>query len=162
MTTETLNKTKAANEAESSPAFAVQSIYTKDVSYEAPSAPKIFEVKWEPKVDFDLQMENQELTPTLTEVTLDVTTTVKLGSSATVAFIVEVKQAGIFSIQDMPEREKEHLLATLAPGILFPYASQVISNCVTNGGFPQLVLPPINFEAMYFEHLSQQANNKKS
>ena len=143
----------------------VHNIYIKDVSFEAPNSPKIFTKEWRPKLDFDLGMAHSKLEDGIYEVTLNVTVSVKIlkegqkedDKDAEVAFLVEVKQAGVFALDGKAEGiELEAILSTVAPSVLFPYAREVVSNFVTKGGFPQLVLPPMNFDAMYQNHLEQQ------
>jgi len=131
--------------------FAIQKIYTKDVSFETPHSPKIFTEKWEPTVDFNLGTQNNAIEETLFEVSLSVTVTVKCNDS--VAYLVEVNQAGIFSISGFPEQEKAPMLGSFCPNILFPYAREVVSDLVAKGGFPQLLLAPVNFDALYAQHL---------
>lgn len=145
--------------------FAIVNIYTKDISFESPNSPQMFGVEWRPKVDFDIQMGSKPLGDNLFEAILHltVTTTVavpkadskKNGEPNTedkVAFIVEVKQAGVFSIEGFEEKENEQILATSAQEILFPYAREVVSNTVAKGSYPQMLLPPVNFDLLYHEH----------
>lgn len=134
--------------------FGIQRIYVKDISYEAPRAPQIFRNKWEPKVEIDLQSKSTELEEGVYEVTLSVTTTVKI--EAEVAFLVEVHQAGIFTIRNFPDDQLQHLLGSFCPNIIFPYARESITDVVTRGGFPQLYLAPINFDAIYQQKLAKQ------
>ena len=141
--------------------FAVHNIYTKDISLEAPHSPNVFNQEWKPNIDFDLQMATQELSKPegIYEVMLHITVKVKLGTEkdALVAFLIEVKQAGAFTVQGFPEDTIKQILSTTCATLLFPYAREAISNLATRGGFPQLVLPPINFDAMYAQHLSNAA-----
>lgn len=149
--------------------FAVHNIYVKDISFEAPNSPKVFTLEWNPKLEFDIKMDRTVLEADLYEVVTSITVTViltppekegakpdaKLANQT--AFIVEVKQAGIFLLQGIKdEAQLDYILSTTAPTILFPYAREVISNLVTKGGFPQLLIPPMNFEAMYQQHLEQK------
>ena len=150
---------KTNNGKDDGPTFSVHNVYVKDISFEGPNSPSVFSEKWQPKLDFDLQMGHQSLADGIYEVVLNVTVNVKLGESEKVAFIIEVQQAGVFSINGFSDEQVEQVLATTAPGILFPYVRETVSSCVTRGGFPQLVLPPMNFDAMYHNHLEE---NKKS
>lgn len=143
---------KASNEAQG-PEFAIQRIYVKDSSFEAPEAPAIFREQWEPKVNIDLQTASTLLEASIFEVVLGVTVTVKIKDK--VAFLAEVKQAGIFSIGDFPEEQRKQLLGSFCPNILFPYAREAITAMVTRGGFPQLYLAPINFDAVYQQQAKQ-------
>ena len=164
------------------PNLLVHNIYTKDISFEAPHTPGIFAADWNPKIDFDLSMSHAHLSEEAYEATLHVTVKVELAgkkdntksdskqakttteqkeADTRVAFLVEIKQAGVFGLPGQQDEAKiEYVLSTVAPGILFPYAREVVANCVTKGGFPQLVLPPMNFDAMYQQHLAKQANTE--
>lgn len=133
--------------------FSIQKIYTKDISFETPNSPQVFSGKWEPSVDFNLGTHNQALEDSLFEVSLSITVTVK--SDDQIAYLVEVNQAGIFSISGFPEQEKAPMLGSFCPNILFPYAREAVSDLVTKGGFPQLLLAPVNFDALYAQHLQQ-------
>jgi preprotein translocase subunit SecB len=133
--------------------FAIQKVYTKDLSFETPNAPKIFREKWEPVVDFNLGTHVNKLDETVYEVTLTVTITVK--SVESVAYLVEVNQAGIFTLENFNEQEMGPMLGSFCPNILFPYAREVVSDLVAKGGFPQLLLAPVNFDALYSQHLQQ-------
>ena len=133
--------------------FSIQKIYTKDLSFETPNAPKIFREKWEPTVDFNLSTHVDKLDNTVFEVTLTVTITVKSGEAN--AYLVEVNQAGIFILENFTEQELGGMLGSFCPNILFPYAREVVSDLVAKGGFPQLLLAPVNFDALYSQHLQQ-------
>lgn len=151
-----INKTNGRDQTANGPVFTVNTIYVKDASFESPSVPQIFNAEWQPKVDFDLQMNNTPLKEQegLYEVVIHLTSTVKLADDTT-AFLIEVQQAGIFVIQGFDSEATKHILSTACPSVLFPYARESVSNLVQRGGFPQLLLPPINFEAMYAQHLAQ-------
>jgi preprotein translocase subunit SecB len=147
--------------------FTVHNIYVKDISFEAPNSPKVFTLDWKPKLEFEIQMGRTLLEDTLYEVAMSITVTVSVekaeGAAADTekmtAFLVEVKQAGIFMLEGVTDPQQiDYILSTAAPTILFPYARQVISNLVTQGGFPQLVVPPMNFDAMYQQHLAEKSS----
>jgi preprotein translocase subunit SecB len=140
--------------------FSIQKVYTKDLSFETPNAPKIFREKWEPAVDFNLGTHVNKLDETVFEVTLSVTITVK--SLDITAYLVEVNQAGIFTLENFNEQEMPPMLGSFCPNILFPYAREVVSDLVAKGGFPQLLLAPVNFDALYSQHLQQQAAGSNS
>ena len=133
--------------------FSIQKIYTKDISFETPHAPTIFTSKWEPAVDFNLGTNVETLEDPMYEVSLTVTVTVKTADST--AYLVEATQAGIFSLAGFSEQEMGPMVGSFCPNILFPYAREVISDLVTKGGFPQLLLAPVNFDALYAQHLQQ-------
>lgn len=133
--------------------FAIQKIYTKDISFETPNAPKIFTLKWEPSLDLNLGTHVEPLDGSMFEVVLTITVTVKIGDAT--AYLVEVQQAGIFAIAGFDEQEMGPMLGSFCPNVLFPYAREVISDLVNKGGFPQLILAPVNFDALYMQHLQQ-------
>ena len=133
--------------------FSIQKVYTKDLSFETPNSPKVFREKWEPAVDFNLGTHVDKLDETIFEVTLTVTITVK--SLDLAAYLVEVNQAGIFMLGNFSEQEMGPMLGSFCPNILFPYAREVVSDLVTKGGFPQLLPAPVNFDALYNQHLQQ-------
>lgn len=140
------------------PQFAIQRIYTKDISFETPNSPEIFTEKWEPQVNVDLHSSGTRLGEGLYEVTLSLTVTAKLADKT--AYLAEVKQAGVFTLNGFAEQELGAMLHSFCPNILFPYAREVISDLVSKGSFPQLLLAPINFDALYDQHLQQQQKRK--
>ena len=133
--------------------FSIQKLYTKDVSFETPNSPGIFTMKWEPSVDFNLGTQVNNLENAHYEISLTVTITVKCGD--TVAYLVEVIQAGIFVLSGFTDQEMGPMIGRFCPNILVPYAREVISDIVTKGGFPQMILAPVNFDALYAQHLQQ-------
>lgn len=142
--------------------FALQRIYTKDLSFETPNSPAIFQQEWKPESSVNLNTEVKSLADKVFEVVLTVTVTTKIGEQTT--YLVEVKQAGIFSISGFPQQEMGPLLGAYCPNLLFPYAREVISDLVARGSFPQLLLQPVNFDALYAQHqkhLSEQAVQDK-
>ncbi|CAI8941984.1 protein-export chaperone SecB [Methylocaldum szegediense] len=134
--------------------FVLQKIYVKDVSFETPNSPEIFTHKWEPKVEFNLSSNAQKLQENLYEVSLTTTVTVKLGEKT--AYLVEVCQAGIFAMAGFNDQELGPLIGSYCPNVLFPYAREAVSDLVTKGGFPPMLLAPINFDALYMQQLQQQ------
>lgn len=134
--------------------FMIQRIYVKDASFETPNTPAVFQQQWEPELTLDLNTANNKLEASVYEVILTVTATVK--NKGTVAFLSEVKQAGIFTIQGAPEEQLDHLLGSFCPNILFPYAREAITSQVLRGSFPQLVLAPINFDALYMQQMEEK------
>jgi preprotein translocase subunit SecB len=133
--------------------FALQKIYIKDVSFETPHSPQVFTLKWEPKVEFNLASNAQQLQEGLFEVGLTVTLTVKVEDKT--AYLIEVCQAGIFSLQGFSEQEYGQLLGSYCPNVLFPYAREAVSDLVVKGGFPPMLLAPVNFDALYMQHIQQ-------
>jgi len=139
--------------------FAIQKIYSKDVSFETPNSPRIFTLKWEPALDLNLGTNVQTLENDMFEITLTITATVKIGEST--AYLVEIRQAGIFTVTGFTEQEMGPMLGSFCPNILFPYAREVISDLVSKGGFPQLILAPVNFDALYMQHLQNAQQNSQ-
>lgn len=133
---------------DNTPQFDIQRIYTKDISLEAPNTPEVFQGgEWKPEVSVDLNIGRKDLDPKTKEVVL--TVTVKAQVQGKVAFLAEVKQAGIFTVAGFETAQADQILGALCPGIIFPYAREVISDIITRASFPQLLLAPINFDALY-------------
>ena len=139
--------------------FAIQKIYIKDISFETPNSPKIFSEKWEPSVEFNLSTHAEALENSLYEVVLSITITVKIAD--TTAYLVEVNQAGVFTLSGFSDQEMGPMIGSFCPNILFPYAREVVSDLVNKGGFPQLLLAPVNFDALYAQHLQQMQQQSR-
>lgn len=133
--------------------FALQRIYVKDISFETPNSPLIFTKEWKPQSNLNLNSNVNKLENDTYEIILSVTVTAKVEEKT--AFLVEVQQAGIFLLKNFPENEVGHMLGAYCPNILFPYAREVVSDLVTKGSFPQLLLNPVNFDSLYNQHLQQ-------
>jgi preprotein translocase subunit SecB len=125
----------------------LQQIYLKDCSYEAPNGPRIPAAQWNPKFALNLNTTSTELSPELREVVLTVTVEAKVGDN--VAYIVELKQAGLFVIRNCSPEDLKKVIGSVCPGVLFPYARAACSELITQGGFPQFLLPPVNFDALF-------------
>lgn len=139
--------------------FAIQKIYTKNVSFESPNAPAIFTQEFQPQLDVDLNIESVLLEEHVFHVIVRVTATTKVEDKT--AFLCEVEQAGIFTLVGFTEEELNYLLGTQCPATLFPYAREAVSDLVNRGGFPQLLLEPVNFDAMYAGHMQKQVEETK-
>lgn len=153
MTDKSQPKLHAAGDA--APNFEIQRIYTKDLSYEAPNTPHTFVDEWKPEVQLNLETKSNRIQENMHEVVLSVTATVTSNKKS--AFLIEVHQAGIFMISGIPSEQLRQMLGSFCPNILFPYAREVISDVVVRGGFPQLLLAPVNFDALYAQHLEEQS-----
>ncbi len=140
--------------------FSVQRIYTKDVSFETPNTPAIFQQEWKPETEVNLNTEVNKLTDTVYEVTLSVTVTTKVAEKT--AYLAEVKQAGIFSIKGFQDQEMGPLLGAYCPNQLFPYVREVISDTVIKGSFPQMLLQPVNFDMLYAQHQQELAKKAQA
>lgn len=134
--------------------FMIQRLYIKNLSFETTNTPAVFQQKWEPELNLDLNTQHTLLEKNVYEVALTVTATVK--NNGNTAFLVEVQQAGIFTIHGPAEEQLDHILNSFCPSLLFPYAREVITSEVVRGSFPQLVLAPINFDALYMQQLEER------
>ena len=135
------------------PQLQLQSVYLKDCSYEAPNGPRV-QGEWNPQINLDLHTGVDPINVDLREVVLTVTVSAKQGE--TTLFLVEVKQAGVFIMRNLGEPEVKRSIASICPSVLFPYARAAVSQLVTQGGFPQFLLPPVNFDALYAQQGAQQ------
>jgi preprotein translocase subunit SecB len=139
---------------ETQPAFQIQKVYVKDLSLEIPNAPQIFTEQVQPQLEVQIATEVAKFTEAYYEVTVSATVTAK--SSERTVFLAEAVQAGIFSISNVAPQELEPLLSIGCPTILFPYLRETISDLVTRGGFPPVLLSPVSFEALYMQRQQQQ------
>ncbi len=133
----------------------LQKIYTKDISFEVPNAPQVFQSQGQPNVELNLAQRVNTLGEGVFEVVLSVTVTCKVDDGT--AYLCEVHQAGIFGVSGFDQASQEAVLATYCPNVLFPYVRQIVSDLVQNGGFPALFLQPINFDAIYAEQMRRRA-----
>ncbi|HZV63097.1 MAG TPA: protein-export chaperone SecB [Methylophilaceae bacterium] len=136
-----------SNNAEKQPAFGIEKIYVKDLSLEIPNAPQVFTQRETPQLSVELSNASSQLDEGVFETVITVTVTSKIGEKT--AFLVEVAQAGIFQIRNIPQENLDMILGVTCPNILFPYARETVSDLVTRAGFPPVLLNPINFEALY-------------
>lgn len=134
------------------PNLALQGVYLKDASYEAPQGPR-GDGNWQPQINLDLATNSTVIQGDMREVVLTVTVSAKQNDKT--LFLVEVKQAGAFQMQNLGEEETKRAIASICPGVLFPYARAMVSLLVSQGGFPQLLLPPVNFDALYLNSQAQ-------
>ncbi|MDH3327113.1 MAG: protein-export chaperone SecB [Gammaproteobacteria bacterium] len=134
--------------------FQIQKIYLKDVSFETPNTPAIFQQKWEPEIGLQLGNSATTLGDNVHEIILTITVTAKIGEET--AYLCEIKQAGIFTISGYTDQDMGAMAGSYCPNILFPYAREAISDLVVKGGFPQMLLAPVNFDGLYQQHLQQQ------
>lgn len=132
----------------------LRTIYTKDLSYEAPNSPEIFREEWKPEVGLQFDIKVNPLIENTYEIVLTLTVTVKIGEKN--AYLVELQQAGILSVKGFQEHELAPLFYVYAPSVLFPYARQTVTDLVTKGGFPHLVLQHIHFDQVYAQKVAEQ------
>ena len=148
------NNAVAPAEAANGPAFTVEKIYVKDVSFESPNSPVIFNENVQPELQLNLNQKVQRLSETAFEVVLGVTLSCKAGDKT--AYVAEVEQAGVFGLIGLEPQAIDVLLGTQCPNILFPYVRSMVSDLIQAGGFPPFYLQPINFEGLYAETLRQR------
>ncbi len=151
-----LTETEQANQ-ENQPGFGIEKLYIKDASIEVPNAPQIFTERNAPQVNIELGNSAQKLDEGIFEAAIKVTVTAKIGDKT--AFLIEVTQAGIFAVRNVPDENLEVILGVTCPNILFPYAREAVSDMVTRAGFAPVLLNPINFEALFAQQKQQQAEN---
>ena len=144
---------EATNNEVNQPEFHIQRVYIKDVSFEAPNTPAIFQKEWQPEVKLDMDTKTVALAEGIYEVCLTLTVTCNLGEE--VAFLCEVKQAGIFTAANLDAPQLAHCLGSYCPNILFPYARETVAGLVSKGSFPQLNLAPVNFDALFAAHMAK-------
>ncbi|MDN3522904.1 protein-export chaperone SecB [Halomonas ramblicola] len=137
--------------------FALQRIYVKDISFEAPNSPGVFQQPFKPKVGLNLDTSSEKVGDDLYEVVIKVTAQVTHSEEGTTSFLAEIEQAGLFRIAGIEGEQLDHTLGAFCPNVLFPYARECIDNLVNRGGFPPLMLAPVNFEAIYAQKKKRQA-----
>lgn len=137
------------------PVFGIEKLYVKDLSVEVPNAPEIFLEQDAPQVEIQLNTSGRGVGDNVFEVVLTVTVTAKMEDKT--VFLVEVGQAGVFRIMNVPDEQIEPLMAVACPNILFPYARETVSDAVTRAGFAPIVLQPVNFESMYMQRMQEAA-----
>ena len=140
------------------PVFSIEKLYVKDLSLEVPGAPQIFLERESPQINVQLRTSGQAVEEGVYEVTLTVTVNAKIGEDRSL-FLVEVAQAGIFQIRNIPEGDLEPVMMIGCPNILFPYAREAVSDAVTRAGFQPVLLSPVNFESLY-QSQRQQAGQQ--
>jgi preprotein translocase subunit SecB len=141
-------------EANVGPQVSLQSVYLKDCSYESPNGPRLpGNQAWDPKFQLNMNTSTEELSPEAREVLLTVTVEAKQGDAT--LYLVEVKQAGMFLISGTSVEDLKRLLGSFCPSLLFPYAREVISDLIVKGGFPNFLLPLVNFDALFAQAQAQ-------
>jgi preprotein translocase subunit SecB len=157
------NQDVAAEQQQEQAQFQLQKIYLKDASFELPNAPQVFQEDGQVEIKMNLAQKVEKLAEGVQEVNLTVTVTATIGEKT--AYLAEVQQAGIFAITGLNEQSEHAAVNTLCPHTLFPYARRVITDLVADGGFPPLVLQPINFDQIYAQRMQEaqtQANGAEN
>ena len=135
------------------PKFAVQRIYLKDLSFETPMGPAVFQKQVKPEINQDISLSTTKLGEGNYEVELTLTVTVKDGEDT--IYLIEVHQAGIFSVEGVEGPQLAQLLNTICPATLFPYVREAVDSVVIKGSFPALMIPPVNFEALFAQAVAE-------
>lgn len=146
------NNQQPAADGAKGPVFAIQRIYLKDLSFETPMGPEAFTKAYKPSIQQDLNIQANPVEEGLYEVVLLLTITARIEDRA--VFLVEVKQAGLFAIAGVEGPALTQLINTACPQILFPYAREAIDSTLGRGSFPPLMLPPINFDAVFVQAIN--------
>jgi len=137
--------------------LAVIKIYVKDFSFESPQAPGIFNTQeWSPNTNLNLRSSHTPVSDSLHEVVLTITVDAKDKENDKTIFLVEVQQAGLFEISGYDKPEMGMVIGSFCPGVLFPYARESIASTIQKGGFPEFLLQPINFDALYQQSIAKQ------
>ena len=137
--------------------FGLERFYLKDASFESPRSPEVFTEQWKPDLQLDINSSARGLSDDRYEVVVTVTVHAR-DSDGNTSLIIEVQQAGIFKVSGLPPDKLKRVTATMCPNILFPYIRETIDSMAVRGGFPALMLAPVNFELLFDEALKQQAN----
>ena len=137
------------------PEFTIQRVYVKDLSLECPQSPQAFQEEWQPELNLQFAMNTNSVAENIYELILQITVTAT--SREKTLFLVEIKQAGLFTLKGFTEEQNQQVLSITCPTILFPYAREAVSDLVGRAGFPPLYLAPVNFEALYAQQMQEQA-----
>jgi len=150
----------AAPAADTTREIVLNQVYLKDCSYEAPNGPRIPTPDWNPQINVNMNTASNELADGVREVVLTVTVEAKIGEST--AFLVEVKQAGVFTLRNLALEDLRRTISSLCPEVLFPYVRAEVGNLIQKGGFPPFLLPPVSFDALYAQSLQAQQSQPAS
>jgi len=136
---------------ENLPQAAIQRVYVKDISFEAPNLPELFSVEYKPQIKMEMNSKSRKVADDNYEVVLNIS--VKADQDDKTVFLVEVQQAGIFFVKNVSEQQLQHALSVMAPETLYPYARETIASLIGKTGFPAIQLAPVNFQAMFMQKL---------
>jgi preprotein translocase subunit SecB len=146
-----------ANGQDTAPSVAVISQYVKDLSFENPNSPQIYQSETAPQLDVQFNIGATQVGDDVHEVVLKIE--VKAETDGRTAFLVDLSYAGLFGIRNIPDEHMQPFMLGEAPRILFPFARRVLADAIRDGGFQPLMLEPIDFNALYYQQLEQQAQN---
>ena len=158
MTEQTDSTPEASNQNQQSqdaPQVAIQNVYVKDASFEAPNLPEVYTMEYKPKVNVEMNSKSRGVADNNYEVVL--TVSVKAEVEDKTAFLAEVHQAGLFFAKNLSQEQLQHTLSVMAPETLYPYAREVIASLIGRSGLPAIQLSPVNFQALYMQKLQQAA-----
>jgi preprotein translocase subunit SecB len=133
--------------------FAIQKVYMKDMSFETPNSPTIFTSEWKPEINLQLTSDAKPVSNGVFEVVLSVTVTAKLADKT--AYLAEVQQAGIFTVNGFEEGQQGPMLGAFCPNVLYPFAREAVADLIGKGGFPPVYLAPVNFDALYAQKMQE-------
>lgn len=142
------------------PVFQIQRVYMKECSLEQPNSPAILLEQEQPSVDIQLGVEAQQAADGMYEVAVTGTVTTKIKDKT--VFLVEVKQAGIFEIRNLPPDQMQPVMGIACPQIVYPYLRANVADVITRAGFPPVHLAEINFQAMYEQQQQAQGQQQPS
>jgi preprotein translocase subunit SecB len=140
------NDTQAAQD-KPAQQFAIQKVYMKDMSFETPNSPSIFTAEWKPDINLQLNSSANPVAEGVYEVVLSITVTAKLADKT--AYLAEVQQAGIFTVDGFEGNQQGPMLGAFCPNVLYPFAREAVADLIGKGGFPPVYLAPVNFDALY-------------
>ena len=144
----------AETQEKAAPQLALQRVFLKDISFESPRSPMVFQEEWKPEVGLELNTKSRQVGENVYEVVLELTINVKNNNEA--AYLVEVQQGGLFAISGLDDQQLHHALGAFCPATLFPYVRENIDAVVVKGSFPAIMISPINFDALYLDSLKKQ------
>jgi len=150
---DTNSEAAAGTEEQQAAQFAIQKIYVKDISFEAPNLPEMFNIEYKPQVKMEMNSKSRQVADDRFEVVLSVTLSAEIEEKT--AFLAEVQQAGLFFVQGFNDQQKHQLLGAAAPESLYPYVREAISSLIGKTGFPAIQLAPVNFMGLYMERMRQ-------
>jgi preprotein translocase subunit SecB len=133
--------------------FAIQKVYMKDMSFETPNSPSIFTSEWKPDINLQLNSEASPVAEGVYEVVLSATVTAKLADKT--AYLAEVQQAGIFTVNGFDEQQQGPMLGAFCPNVLYPFVREAVADLIGKGGFPPVYLAPVNFDALYAQKMQE-------
>jgi len=143
----------APEDAKNLPQAAIQRVYVKDISFEAPNLPEMFSVEYKPQINMEMNSKSRQVADDNYEVML--TVTLKAEQDEKAIFLVEVQQAGIFLLKNINQEQLQHALSVMGPETLYPYIRETIASLIGKTGLPPVQIAPVNFQALFMQKLQQ-------